>query len=55
MRLSAAEVTTSRHPVTRAVLCSAILGNRLVHHAYYGYTVRDAVRLFVADVNSGRI
>ena len=43
-------VTIGRDPVYGAWVCSAIVGTQRVHQRYYGYTKREAVRLFRAFI-----
>jgi hypothetical protein len=33
-----------------AIVCSAVIGDRLISRQYYGFTKREAIRLFREEV-----
>jgi len=39
-------IATERHPISGAWVVSTIIDGRLVSHAYYGHTKKEATRLF---------
>jgi hypothetical protein len=45
-------VSVYRHPVHGAWIISAIVGGYFVEQAYYGYTKREAMKLFRERIKS---
>jgi hypothetical protein len=50
-KLTQREVSTTRNAVNGSWECAAIVNGYRESRVYYGYTKREAVRLFVSEIN----
>jgi hypothetical protein len=54
-RLTHKEASATRNPVNGSILVSAIIGNYWVKRVYYGYTKREAIRMFCLWANTSSL